>query len=60
MTEGFERGVEEAREILTAFARLDEDRSADVDQIVSLVYEGLDEFFAEETERYQSVTPAAS
>jgi hypothetical protein len=54
VTEGFERGAEEAREILLAFAAPGEDPGADVDRIVDLVHEGLEAFISEEGEVYAS------
>lgn len=51
---GSEQGMGEAREILKALSVLDASLSEDIGRTESLVREGLDEFFAEERERYAS------
>ena len=50
---GFERGLYEARSILTGLSRLDAELSEEIGQTEALVREGLEEFFAEEGQRLE-------
>ncbi|MCP3984477.1 MAG: hypothetical protein GY723_08805 [bacterium] len=51
---GFEQGISEAREILTALGALDERLATDVVETERLVRGGLDEFFTQEREQFAS------